>query len=513
MVTKGLLTTGTQVEYKMTSSNSTASAPTKRTPSKPANKWQFTINNPNSNTLPDRFINNSQFITWQLEEAPQTGTPHLQGYLVLKPNEKNAHGRSLKWLKDNICPFTHWTPCTYGTHDNCLKYCNKEESRKAGPWTLGEYTERHELTSSEKKKGGDVNKSKIDAVKRKIDQGVKEIDLYDQHFGEMLRYGKAFDRYRTIKINTRRTWHTTGVYIYGPPGTGKSKLAFDKMKEWYGDDVYFWTPTGDRQFMDGYTGQQGVVVNEFHGQMPISKMLELLDRYPLNVETKGSAVPFAAKTIVFTSNVHIKDIYGQPGPHGEPSKVTPATVDALLRRFQGKNGMIIELTTPMTIQDDREDFVNLWNKPVTPPTPPTPPSEQRHSMIDIRKAQQMPVDLTDEDDNSEERFTEIINNCSCDDCGLMNKDCRCYDDEEEVWQDTTQQHCEECGQAHHKCLCSYTDQPALKRRNAMTSQTTFELVAPPKATASEWKAVKQVPGQTKLVINSVTATQRLDDDF
>lgn len=51
------------------------------------------------------------------------------------------------------------------------------------------------------------------------------------------------------------------------------------------------------------------MVDEFYGWFSWDFMLRLCDRYPLSVETKGGAVQFVAKKIIFTSNDHPRDWY------------------------------------------------------------------------------------------------------------------------------------------------------------------------------------------------------------
>lgn len=73
---------------------------------------------------------------------------------------------------------------------------------------------------------------------------------------------------------------------------------------------------------DGYSGQHTVIIDEFYGQLRWSFVLQLLDRYPLRVETKGGCVPFVSRRIIITSN-------------REPSQWYKSSIDPapLLRRL------------------------------------------------------------------------------------------------------------------------------------------------------------------------------------
>lgn len=109
------------------------------------------------------------------------------------------------------------------------------------------------------------------------------------------------------------------IYVFwGPTGLGKSRDAWANA----GLDAYSKDPR--TKFWDGYRGQQNVVVDEFRGCIDIAHVLRWCDRYPVNVEIKGSSVPLLATNIWFTSNLHPRDWY--PG-------LDNATLDALLRRL------------------------------------------------------------------------------------------------------------------------------------------------------------------------------------
>jgi len=106
--------------------------------------------------------------------------------------------------------------------------------------------------------------------------------------------------------------------FWGRTGTGKSRRAWEEA----GLSAYSKDPLS--KFWCGYNGQEDVVVDEFRGGISISHLLRWLDRYPVNVEIKGSSVPLRARRLWITSNLN--PIYWYPDLDGE-------TRDALLRRL------------------------------------------------------------------------------------------------------------------------------------------------------------------------------------
>lgn len=89
---------------------------------------------------------------------------------------------------------------------------------------------------------------------------------------------------------------TVNVF-WGPTGTGKSRRAWNDG----GMDAYAKDPR--TKFWCGYAGQKHVIIDEFRGGIDIAHLLRWLDRYPVSVETKGSATPLLAEVIWITSNL------------------------------------------------------------------------------------------------------------------------------------------------------------------------------------------------------------------
>lgn len=118
---------------------------------------------------------------------------------------------------------------------------------------------------------------------------------------------------------------TTRCY-WGPTGTGKSHRAWEEA----GPDAY---PKNARtKFWDGYRGHSHAVVDEFRGAIDVGNLLTWLDRYPVSVEIKGSAVPLQVTHFWICSNLSPENWY--PG-------LDEFTLSALLRRLD-----IVEMNEP-----------------------------------------------------------------------------------------------------------------------------------------------------------------------
>lgn len=129
--------------------------------------------------------------------------------------------------------------------------------------------------------------------------------------------------YRTLRTITQDylqpVAQVKSVYVFwGRTGTGKSRRAWEEA------GLLAYPKSPDSKFWDGYRGQRDVVIDEFRGVMGISHLLRWVDRYPVNVEVKGTSVTLCATTIWITSNLSPEQWYPQ---------VDAETLGALLRRF------------------------------------------------------------------------------------------------------------------------------------------------------------------------------------
>lgn len=133
-------------------------------------------------------------------------------------------------------------------------------------------------------------------------------------------YGRTMERISDIVARRRtRQWMTSGEWFYGPSGTGKSHRAFESFHE----DTHF-VKDLECKWWDGYKGQPIVILEDFRGQISLSQLLRMVDRYPLTVPVRGrESVPFLARKVIVTSSKHPSLVYYNCGE----------SLDQIERRF------------------------------------------------------------------------------------------------------------------------------------------------------------------------------------
>ncbi len=239
----------------------------------------FTINNPDEESKTSIEALDSTYVIYQLERG-ENGTPHYQGYCELRKQTAFATVR-------DALPRSHLEP-RRGSQAQAIEYCRKEDSRVDGPWSTG----------APKSQGARVD---LEEIRQSIDNGKSLRDIARDDFAKWCQYRRAFAEYRSL-IEEKRSWKTKVVWIYGPTGTGKSRQAHEEAPEAYVK------PPG--KWFDGYNGEDDVIIDDFRAEdIPFSLLLQITDRYPMDVEVKGGFRNWKPKRIFITSNFKPQDLF------------------------------------------------------------------------------------------------------------------------------------------------------------------------------------------------------------
>lgn len=121
--------------------------------------------------------------------------------------------------------------------------------------------------------------------------------------GRHIAFAKAFlDKERRFEDRKIKV-----LVLIGEPGSGKTRGVL----EHYGRrNVYKFVDTGvATAWFDGYDGEKVLLLDDFYGGIKYNYLLNLLDRYALRLDVKGSTTYAAWETVVITSNAEINTWY------------------------------------------------------------------------------------------------------------------------------------------------------------------------------------------------------------
>ncbi|AMH87744.1 replication-associated protein [Pacific flying fox faeces associated circular DNA virus-1] len=229
-------------------------------------------------TLPSERL---KYACYQIEKCPDTGRLHAQGYLHFKRSIKLGGLKKLPGFEA-----AHFEGAKADLQAN-RNYCTKEDSRVAGPFEIG---------STEGL--GPGARSDLLAVKRRLDEGVDEVGLADEFFGEWVKHRASFNVYRGLKVPARGKDTQTPLYVcVGASGLGKSTFVYDETE----GTVFQKALTA--KWWDGFNGTQPVLFDDFRGAFQFTELLRLANIGAYQVEVKGGSIQFNPKEIWITSNL------------------------------------------------------------------------------------------------------------------------------------------------------------------------------------------------------------------
>lgn len=226
------------------------------------------------------------------EVCPRTGRDHVQGYVQFKRKQRLSQLVKLTGTKR-----IHWLPARGDETDNTA-YCSKE-----GNILINFGTAR---TTN----GGKSAKLRWDEAKQLAIEGkIEDIQsqLYICHFRTLELIAKKHKpKVADLEGELMNYW------IYGPTGSGKSRLARQKLIEWYGEDG--WYLKMQNKWWDAYKGEEGVLIDDLEkewGRMAIAQLKSWFDRYKFHAELKGTTDPWIRpQQFIVTSNFHPYQIWG-----------------------------------------------------------------------------------------------------------------------------------------------------------------------------------------------------------
>nr|WAE42866.1 MAG: replication associated protein [Cressdnaviricota sp.] len=261
---------------------------------------------------PDKppFTTNMAWLFYGKELCPKTGRVHYQSICYL--HNQITISAFAKKMWHSHCEYARFAPTVN------RDYCRKGSQEK-DEWRLHNINGINFGKDSECAEFGKMpaqgERVDLKSITDKILNGeITPNDVYKTDPMMYHQYGRTLEKGLEIRnLMLIRTWLTTCDWLWGPTGVGKSHEAYQKLIDNFKITGIknFYTWTDDNGFWNGYQGQEIVIINEFRGEIPFQQLLQLIDKWPIDVKVKcKSSVPFLAKHIIITSPLEPKDIYG-----------------------------------------------------------------------------------------------------------------------------------------------------------------------------------------------------------
>lgn len=248
-------------------------------------------------------------LCYQVERGSTDGRLHIQGFVVFDKLKRLTQVR--KWGGTGVGGRSHWEVAR-GTPEQCETYCAKvgpgghagEEGAAelleggwtlgCGPWKLGD------CIVEERGKRTDLM-----AVAEALVSGAPAEDVMVQFPSCGLRYSrhmKDFEFHLMKKRAQEPRQVVVDVYV-GKTGCGKSHKAFTENPGCY--VVCAPNTKGGALWFTGYSGEKVIVLDEFRPSwMTYDYLLRLTDKWPLQIQSKGSACWALWTKVVITSTHH-----------------------------------------------------------------------------------------------------------------------------------------------------------------------------------------------------------------
>lgn len=257
----------------------------------PKKQWLFTLNNYTDlefSSLKERLQEASSYSIIGEEIAPQTGTPHLQGYVSLK---KKVRFNNVKTIIGDRA----WIHPARGSPRQNKEYCSKDSR----VWEHGVLPGPCRASNSCDGKMQEFAQEFIKAIEeRTLDQLLNDQPYYTLQYSD--KWLRSYNNICSVNLSQRPVPFI--AWIYGPTGTGKSLLAHNTLPSAYVKDT-------NTIWWDGYMQEKEVIMDDMGtDHPPIVNLLQWFSPYKCRVQVKGAYTSLAAHIFIITSNFKPQEI-------------------------------------------------------------------------------------------------------------------------------------------------------------------------------------------------------------
>lgn len=287
--------------------------------------WCFTINNPKEQDVKACAEVVCNYIVTG-NEVGDSGTPHIQGYIEFKD------AKSLTSVRKTLGGSAH-LETRKGTPQQAADYCKKD----------GNFTERGKMSEQGKR-------NDLEEIASLVKTGGVQA-VIDEKPEAFIKYGKNIERLSELLMKPRKVKPYV-VWLWGKTGTGKTRIATADNTA----DYYIWNSSS--KWWNGYKQQKRIVIDDYTWdgtENGFRYLLRLLDRYSIQVETKGGMVHINSPEIYITSEFPPQQLFEQGNQ-----------LDQVVRRIDRLENLAMEdISNPYYLYEDPDAFTTL-NRELNP---------------------------------------------------------------------------------------------------------------------------------------------------
>ncbi len=246
----------------------------------------WTLNNPHETGGMVMFDEEKMDYLVYQEEIGESGTYHFQGYCEF--TNKVSQNKAKEMLGGNTVHLER----RRGSQAQAIAYCKDPEKRVA-------HTEPYEEGTPHTQ----GKRMDLEGFKNEVMEGANLRELLDEHYGVIARYPKFYEKLKQMN-RPQRTEQLEVVLLIGPTGTGKTR----HVEDMYGRDDEFWRLplSNGKMWFDSFDGHTKVLLDDFSGaasHFSLCDLLQLLDRYSIQVPTKGGHTWWMPNEVYVTTNL------------------------------------------------------------------------------------------------------------------------------------------------------------------------------------------------------------------
>lgn len=244
--------------------------------------WCYTLNNYNDEDVKRlRILAESDECEYMVfgKEVGESGTPHLQGYLILAVKKRMVQ------VKKMIGSNAHLEK-KRGSADQAAEYCKKD----------GDFEEYGECR-------GQGRRTDLDKVVSMVKEGKSMQEISEENPVEVIKYGRGIAQLKLFLEPSYSHETVRGVWIYGPPGVGKSHAARE-----YDANAYV---KPQNKWWDGYQGEKTVILDDLDTNVLGHYLKIWADKYACTGETKGGTCNLRHTKFIVTSNYSPEELWSE----------------------------------------------------------------------------------------------------------------------------------------------------------------------------------------------------------